>query len=182
MRILPFGSTCYHCMQFPTQIFVNQQRLFLASQATLVPLKGHTQGWQSCALKTEISYQHYPWKLGILQESSKTVTLIISQQEKSWSLLCDMDFKKLHQHLPLNFVTSLCSLFWLSKKSKISLLFGLTIQRFERDLSLQFVQSSIADIAYLCLRYSIVAYLKSFEYFYVFFSLPFSLISFKNTQ
>ena len=75
MGILAFGSTCYHCMQFPTQIFVNQQRSFLASQATLVPLKGHTKGWQSCALKTEISYQHHPWKLSILQESSKTGTL-----------------------------------------------------------------------------------------------------------
>ena len=92
MGILAFGSTCYHCMQFPTQIFVNQQRSFLASHATLVPLKVHTYGWQSCALKTEISYQHHPWKLSILQESSKTGTLIMSQQYNSWNLLCDLDF------------------------------------------------------------------------------------------
>ena len=150
MGIIAFVSTCYHCMQFPTQIFVNQQRSFLASQATLVPLKGHTQGWQSCALKTEISNQHHPWKLRILQESSKTGTLIMSQREKSWNLLCDMDFPNVDEHLPLNsFVISFCSLSQLSKKSNIYLLFGLTIQQFERDLSLQFVQFSIVDIASL---------------------------------
>ena len=49
--------------------------IILASQATLVPLKDHTQGWQSCALKTEICYQHHPWKLSISQESSKTGTI-----------------------------------------------------------------------------------------------------------